>query len=228
MSAFISFPYPDRIELLVDGATCTPNAILIAATDKLVVSPYVPLAITGRGRHGDVRSMAGSIVKLSACGSVDETFDAIIASLEEVRHEIPSGIASVGEHFEIVVAAYSEVTGPRHVVLKSFGTDHQPAWTLIDYTAQVLGGGPDFDVADLLATGLSQSDFVDGAAVGGLRTMEFMRSKPGRNEQREDSVYGYWVGGHVDHAVICADGVSVTRLKTWPDMPGHLINPQAA
>lgn len=220
MSAFLSFPYPDRIELLADGATCLPSGAFLKATDKIRVSPFVPLVVTGRGWHRDIERLAECIILLSSCGSVDETLAAVVDVLEDVRSE-----PGETQAFELVIAAYSETTGPRHMVFKSFAFDDMPAWTLVDYTGQVLGGGPDFDEADLLATGLAAADFADGAQGGGVALMEFMRGIPGRNERDPTGVRGYWIGGHVDHAVVGANGVVVTRVKEWPDTPFRKIDP---
>lgn len=222
MSAFVSFPYSDRIELLVDGATCLPSGAFLKATDKVRVSPFAPLVVTGRGNHADLERLAECVILLSSCGSVDETLAALSDVLEAVRSEPGEAPAN---HFELVVVCYSETSGPRHFVFKSFDFDDLPAWTLVDYTGQVLGGGPDFDGAELLATGLTAADFADGAAGAGVAIMEFMRGIPGRNERDPNGVRGFWVGGHVDHAVVGADGVVVTRVKHWPDVPFQQIQP---
>lgn len=225
MTAFLSFPYPDRVELLTDGATCLPNGLLIAATDKIVVSPHVPLAVVGRGNHGDLVKMSDAIMLLSACGSVDDALEQLAGALDDVR-------ADPGEppdqHFELVVAAFSETRGPCHFVLNSYGGPELPAWTLLDRSNEMIGGGNVPSQADVEAAGLTADTFANGAAVGGLALMELMRRLPGKDETREGSTQGYWIGCHVDHAVISAAGVTVTRLHTWPDQLFKPIEPANA
>lgn len=223
MTAFLALPYADRIELLADGATCLPNGMLIAATDKIVASEYVPLAMVGRGNHGDLRTMTDAILKLTACGSVDDTIEQLVGALEDVRSEPGE---PPDQHSEIVVAAVSETRGPCQFMLNSFEGRDRPAWTLIDRSGEMIGGGNLPSKADIAAAGLDAETFADGAAVGGLALMEIMRRLPGKDETRDGATDGYWIGCHVDHAVVSADGVTVTRIQTWPDELFKLIDPE--
>lgn len=214
MSAFLAFPYADRVELLADGATCLPSGRLIAATDKIAAAPCVPLAITGRGRYRDIGAITADIIALSACGSVDDTLAALAGRLPDYRDN--GGL-------EVVVAAYSETRGPVTFAFRSFDSDDWPAWSLRDFTGQLFGGGPEIAVTDVTAAGLDAATFAHGAAEGGLALMEIMRRTPGRDWTSQSSAEGYWIGGHVDHAVIDADGVRVARLLEWPDRVGFMI-----
>lgn len=223
MTAFLSFPYADRIELLADGATCLPNGMLIAATDKIVVSDHVPLAMMGRGNHGDLRTMTDAILKLATCGSVDDTLEQLVAALEDVRSEPGE---PPDQHFEIVIAAFSETRGPCQFVLNSFEAEGRPSWTLIERSGEMIGGGNLPSKTDIAAAGLDAETFSDGAAVGGLALMEMMRRIPGSDSTREGAVHAFWIGSHVDHAVIRAAGVTVTRLRTWPDERFKPIDPE--
>jgi hypothetical protein len=224
MSAFLSFPFADRIELLADGATCLPSGAFIKATDKITASPYVPLAVTGRGQHGDLRKLTEIIIRLSACGSVDDTIDAIAGSLDDVRDDPGEQPA---HNFEIVIAAFSETRGPCHYMFSSFEGEGRPAWTLLDWSGEVIGGGPTFTEADIAATGLNAESFADGAAAPGLVLMEHMRRQPGSDWTNPNGVHAYWIGGHVDHAVISAEGVTITRIREWQDQPFRPIDPNA-
>lgn len=223
MTAFLALPYADRIELLADGATCLPNGMLIAATDKIVASEHVPLAMVGRGNHGDLRTMTDAILKLATCGSVDATLEQLVGALEDVRSE-PGDLPD--QHFEIIIAAFSETRGPCQFVLNSFEREGRPSWTLIDRSGEMIGGGNLPEQSDIAAAGLDAETFVDGAAVGGLALMEMMRRIPGSDFTRHGATHGYWIGCHVDHAVVSADGVTVTRIQTWPDELFKLIDPE--
>jgi hypothetical protein len=225
VTAFLSFPYADRIELLADGAACLPSGVLIAATDKIVVSPHLPIAMVGRGNHGDLRTMTGAILRLCECGSVDETLNQLAGALADVRAEPGE---PPDQHFEIAIAAYSESRGPMHFILSSFDAgEERPSWTLLDWSGQMIGGGPVLAADEVTAAGLGEASFAAGAADCGLALMELMRAKPGSDPTRPDGVHGYWIGSHVDHAVVSAAGVKVKRLKTWPDPLFKPIEPSA-
>ena len=49
MSAFYSLCYPDRVELLTDGAIYLEDGTLTDIREKVFRSETVPMAITGRG-----------------------------------------------------------------------------------------------------------------------------------------------------------------------------------
>jgi hypothetical protein len=52
-----------------------------------------------------------------------------------------------------------------------------------------------------------------------------MRTKRGEPLPGAAGTSGYRIGGHVDLASITAAGVSVTRLRAYPDKIGETINP---
>ena len=222
MTAYLGFPYPDRIELLADGATCLPSGMLVAATDKIVVSSHLPMAMVGRGLHRDLRQITDAIVTLSSCGSVDDTLDALAGSLDDVRTDPGE---PPDQNFEIVIAAYSESRGALQYVLRSYELNGEPSWALIDKSGQMIGGGEMPSPQDVIDASLTAETFAIGAAEGGLALMEIMRRIPGSDPTREGATHGFWIGCHVDHAVVSADGVKVRRLRTWPDQLFRSIDP---
>jgi len=219
MSAFLSVAYDDRVELVVDGACCLPSGLLIAAVDKIVTSPHVPMAITGRGRHIDLQRIAAKIIDLSACGSVDATLDMLVESLVSLAAEP----GDVPQHLEMAIAAISERDGPSSFYFASFPQDAIPALTLWKWDRGApSGGGPIVPEDQLRDAGLTADAFADGIAAPGLKLLQLARAIPDSDPTNPDGRHAYWIGAHVDHAVVTKDGVSVNRIHEWPD---HLLQP---
>jgi hypothetical protein len=222
MTAFISFPFADRIELFADGASCLPNGLLIAKTEKIRVSPFLPLAVVGRGAHRDTERMADLILKLATVGSVDEVIEAVRDSIDDMRAE---GNDDDGPHFEVAIACFSETTGPRHFEIHSYAGGDLPAWTLNDHSETLMGGGAYLSAEELAPLGLGPESLAAGATEAAIAIMEKMRTKSGRDETRADAQEAFWIGGHVDRATISADGVAVDRVHEWSDQLFQMIKP---
>jgi hypothetical protein len=222
MSAFLSFPFADRIELFADGASCLPNGVLIAKTEKIRVSPFLPLAVVGRGGHRDIERMADLILKLAAVGTVDEVIEAVRESVDNVRVE---GVDDKAPHFEFAIACFSEATGPRQFEIHSYAGGDLPEWTLNEQTGSLLGGGAYLTPEEVALLGLGPESLAAGATEAAIAIMEKMRTKSGRDETRADAQEAFWIGGHIDRAIISADGVAVDRVHEWPDQLFQRIVP---
>lgn len=217
MSAFLSFPYADRVEMLTDGATCLPSGRLIAKTTKVKASERLPMAITGRGRHVELEQMIDWILSLP--GTVDEVLGAVAWALQ-------NGHFGEGAFpYEVIIGAISERDGPNHYFFRSEGVEESPIgpikpFTLYAWGDQPLVGGCEVTAADL-------GDLRPDAAANGLKAIavplfDAMRRKsrwtvPGVNQE------AYWIGAHIDHAVIRPDGVTIERIHEWPDEYMQLI-----
>ena len=104
-------PYADRIELLADGATCLPTGLLIAASDKVVVSPHLPFAIVGRGSIPDLKLMEAIVIELTAWGDVDDTLRRLTTMLESNRPDVGA--------LEMAIACVSERDGPLPLMFRT-------------------------------------------------------------------------------------------------------------
>lgn len=185
------------------------------------------MMIVGRGAHKDLQQLEQAIVGLSQCGSVDATIDMLAESLGAIA----SDLGETPRHFEIVVAAISETKGPRNYFFTSYAREDSPygpipAYTLYDWGGLPIGGGPEPTAEQYEQIGITAEAFETGLAEPGLRLMELLRTIPGSDPTNPNSVHGHWIGGHVDHAVLTAEGVTITRLREWPDQPFKLIRPE--
>lgn len=222
MSAFISLPYADRVEILTDGATCFPSGRLLAKTCKVTASQHVPMVITGRGNYGDLEQIAEAILGATECGSFDATIDALVDAL---------GAGSfVKRHYayEVVIAGISEAYGPRHYFFRSEPTPETPfgavaPFTLVDWGGMPLVGGAVMTDEELAAADVTRQSFESGLRDVGIPLFEIMRgnSKDGTPEFGD----AYWIGAHIDHTVVDASGVRIERIHEWPDKLFEVISP---
>lgn len=217
MSAFYSLCYPDRVELLTDGAIYVEDGTLVDIREKVHRSPYLPMAITGRGSAA-MDAFAKAIIVLSSVGSFDQTMERTVAMLERRK---PLGVP---DHCEVLIAGMSETAGPRMLyfsTVDAYGLPEFEPWTLYDVTGE-WGGGP-----QLTADEIAGLDATNGLASCGVAIFEAMRRQRGPNPIRPELPEIYGIGGHVDHTVIDACGARTTRLHTWPDRVGEKIEPFA-
>lgn len=218
MSAFYSLCYPDRVELLTDGAFYLEDGTLTKIMRKVWCSDNIPLAVTGRG-SGAVEAFAIAIKLLSQCGSFDET---LARTSEMLERRKPKGVP---DDCEIVIAGISETSGPSiwyFATADAYGIEGFEPWTLY-YVGMEWGGG-----SQLTAEEIAGMDVRGGLAECGVAIFEAMRRKPGPNPLRPDLPEIYGIGGHVDLTVIDGAGATTRRLHTWlEDEVGRKIDPVA-
>jgi len=225
MTAFLSLPYSDRVEILTDGATCFPSGRLLAKTNKVAASPHIPLAVTGRGNHGDLRRITAAIMDASECGSFDGTITAVVELLEAGKFRERTS------EFEVVLAGMSETAGPQQFIFKSGQWPVSPfgpvaPFTVVNWGAAPLVGSVELTEYDLAEAGITVASFAAGLADVGIPLFEAMRQRS-RGDTPETE-HAFWIGAHVDHTVIDADGVRTTRIHEWPDKHFEFIAPASA
>ncbi|NSL22886.1 hypothetical protein [Agrobacterium tumefaciens] len=218
MSAFIAMAYEDRVELLTDGAICDEETgALVDVRRKVWHSDTVPIAVTGRGNSEAVETVCVAIVTAAEMlGGFDPAMSWLIDALAE-RQGIGGNNA-----LEIVVTGIAESRGP---VVLYFNTaegqvfDGAPVvpWVLTDMAGAAAAPVPS-EIDTALVEGLA---FV----VGGSMAMDAMRKTLTNDAFRPLLHERYTVGGCIDHTVISAEGVEVTRIHIWPDVTGEPIYP---
>lgn len=217
MSAFYAVAWPDRAELITDGAIYADDGTLLDIRSKVWASPTMPLAVTGRGNIGAVDAMTAMIRVISARRSVDLVLDSVATMLD--RHQ-----GKELEPFEIVVAAVSEQHGPAiyyFANVDAYGS-FEP-WTLYGPLPELGGGSPlsDHDQA-LLADLYGEDGTLRNAAVP---LMEAMRRQAGPNPVKPLLPDLYGIGGLVDFTTVSVAGAETVRLHEWPDVIGEKIDP---
>lgn len=217
MSAFYCVNYGDRIEILTDGAFYKPDGTLITTLEKVWRSPSLPVAIVGRGSC-ELQAYAETVLNDLDNASVDAVFEraaAIALRLNEIERI---------DHFEAVIAGFSETHGPLFVYFNTHKAYPQFEPFKPYVVGPVFGGGSVPAAEDIIGL-----DIADGLAVCGVPLFEAMRKVPGANPTRPDLPDVYGIGGHVDLTVIAASGASTKRLHTWPeDIVGQKIAPANA
>lgn len=216
MSAFYTLNYGDRIELLTDGAVYEDDGTLTAVRRKVWHSERIPMAVTGRGNASAVQLLAMAVLLPDAYGSTDRVLEAVPGLLDKMAAKQHGG-AKPG-YFEIVIAAISETRGPVIFYASSadcYGAGYVP-FTLVEAGSE-FGGGVPIDPAGI--------DVSDGLRTCGAEIFERMRRVRGPNPTAPELPPLYGIGGHVDLTVVRPGGVTVERLRTWPDVIGEPIDP---
>lgn len=213
MSALLATRYSDRVEMAADGATFDQSGNLIARTDKLRRATNAPIVVGGCGRAEDIESLARLVVFASIGNSIDAAIKWLASALPD-RREVSSAIP-----FELVIGCMSEKDGPQIWRFRSLRPSDVALPTLRLEWRETVALGPELTSEEILAAGYCRDDF--------LRTsngmMQAMRSKRCKPELFGDVPLGHYVGCHVDHAVIAANGVTIDRVIEWPDEIGQPI-----
>lgn len=210
MSAYFAVQYPDRIEIVTDGAYCSLEGDLLHTGVKLYASPFLPLAFTGTGGVKIITSIAGRMIEASrASTSVDGT-------IERLAQDLPRGEeVAIGEPFVAFFAGISETRGPS--MWKFDMVSGRPEMMPV-YDSDNAGPGVTFE--EMVAADLR---FSDSIAESGVKLLDIMRGKL-QAPVRGGPVTS-WIGGHVDHTVVTASGVETRQVHRWPDVVGERIRP---
>ncbi len=219
MTAFVLKPYHDRVEILTDGATYTPDGILLTKSYKVHLAHEAPLAIVGSGSVIEIKQAVDVILALAdATGSVDKTLKSLSDALAPVAAS-PNRDAG----FRIGIAAISEAAGPICLHVSSFDEADVPAFELV-YAPTGFGQGSMPDADTMVANLAHLQGTKDGLAADGPWLFEQMRQKKNINPAYPDKEPIYTVGGHVDLTIVRKNEYEHQRLLTWPDVVGQKID----
>lgn len=222
MTAFILKPFHDRVEILSDGATYSPDAVLLSTVYKVASSPWIPLALVGSGNVAIIDALTDAILSTaSATCCVDDTLTLLSGSLEEIGKG-----ATFDSPVRIAIGVISETLGPKcflfstHPEPESGITPFQLAETRSGFAQGVLPSAN-----ELVAMGFRPGDTAQSLETFGPSFFEVMRRTKMINPVRPDQEPQYTVGGHLDLTVVRPEGVTTKRLRTWPDVIGEKIDP---
>ncbi|KAB0459932.1 hypothetical protein [Agrobacterium radiobacter] len=227
MTAFMIKPYHDRVEILTDGATYTPDGVLLSTSYKVHRCEFLPLAIVGSGSVSAIDSIAAMILQaVEVTCSIDDCLALLAGSLQKILPTACGEIGSKTEHVRIGIAAISETSGPLCFYFNSFDDADSKAFTLLSMP-RGFGQGMEPSHEDIMANianlkGTNQTLKHDGPWL-----FEQMRRKKSAYAAFPDGPSTYNVGGHLDFTIMTADGYNVERLVTWPDVIGQPIDPFA-
>lgn len=213
MTAFIALKYPDRVELMADGAVYAEDGTLMEIRTKIAKGRS--MAIVTRGNATSGKLVADAIAIRSLASSFDETMEWLQETLSARSGQVPEF------GFEIIICGVSEEEGPiiLYATTNSY-MDGIPAWTLLNAGTNIIGG---HDVP------LNEADFEHGLIPAGVAAINLMRQSPGINPVKPDLPPVFGIGGHIDHVVVSEAGVTYSRVHEWPeDKVGEKIQPLAA
>lgn len=213
MSAFAAIAYPDRVELIADGAIIDSEGRLAWTTEKLWASAETSLAFSARGNAGACTLTWLEIERIARCGSFDET----LLRFQEI---LSAGLTSIkGSEIDAVIAGISETHGPclRYFTTSPAVKDTEP-FQLHD-TGRFCSAGPEPTPKAFERYGFPDRLANESLAECGADLMEASRRTTMNHNDRDICA----VGGHVDLAVVRLDGARIERLRTWPDEVGKVI-----
>lgn len=223
MTAFVLKPYPDRVEILTDGAYYSPEGVLLSTAYKVHLAREAPFAIVGSGSVVEIKQAADIILALAdEAGSVDQTLKLLANALAQV-----SASPNRDAGFRIGIAAISETAGPICLHFSSFDEGGASAFELL-YAPTGFGQGSMPDPETLIANLAHLQGTKDGLAADGPWLFEQMRQKKNINPAYPGKEPIHSVGGHLDLTIVRKDEYEHQRLVTWPDVVGQKIEPVAA
>lgn len=79
--------------------------------------------------------------------------------------------------------------------------------------------------AAMAAAGITPEVAADGFRNLAVPLFEILRRRKEPNPLNPDLPSIHGIGGHVDHTIVRADGVTTERLHTWPNVVGEKIEP---
>lgn len=223
MSLFITLPYKDRIELLTDGASYTNRGRAMMFSTKVWTSPHCPMAVTGRGSSGMVRSLATAFLGFAKCGSFSEALREIETRTDRWR----MANAFKGRPFQMMIVGWSPETGFAQILFQSVpgsgvyeglepmrvNTIYGPFW-----------GAPPVKEEDA-AKILTPDRVPNGALDFGPELCKLARQSPDNVVGQDPNRLVYMVGGHIDFTRVDQFGATTQRLLTWPDKRFKTIDP---
>jgi hypothetical protein len=224
MSAFYSFVYPDRVQLLTDGASLDGDGNFLGTVSKVLIVPRLPIAITGRGVGTDMvailQNMEAFIDATVQADSVDVMLMAMGWFFDQMKEQ--------GNFFDVefLVAAFSEDDGPCHRYVSCHQHNVVCAFEMLDLGPQICGGTANLGWDDIAHLNLDVDavNAPDFPLRYGASIMSAIRRKkcrpPGMTWQL------HTVGGRCDLTTVTAEGVMTRTLCTWDDEIGKPIDPE--
>ncbi len=224
MSAFYSFVYRDKVQLLTDGGFFDESGILRAVGRKVFAFEDLPLAVTGRGSSTDrVFEVIGDIMAIVSGMSPFDDADPVLSIIGRYFTSLRNRYGTFDAEF--LIAAYSKTQGPCHFVVACHEHWGVKSFELLSPGSQI-GAGPQIDLGDIAHLNLSSDEISspDFPERWGIEVLEAMRGKLASVPGMEREFYG--VGGQCDLTTVSADGVRITTLGRWDDEVGQPVDPR--
>jgi hypothetical protein len=210
MSAFYSFRYPDRVQLLTDGGVFDENGVLCIVERKVLAFPGLPLVVTGRGTPANrvfeiIRNMAKFVDSFMAFDDIDPVIELLRSFIRELGAEHGTFDA------EFLIAGYSARLGACHFIVPCHDHWGIEPFELASPGAQI-AAGPAISMNDLAHLNLTSDDIADPdfPRRHGMEIMGAMRRKRARIPGSDREIYG--VGGFCDLATVSAQGAAIETL----------------
>jgi hypothetical protein len=216
------------VHVLTDGASYTPEGVLVGVGTKVFAEPNWPGVITGRGTAIAV-PLLGAALSLSF-----SSFDAMVDGIEDVLEGMVAyyGIGNA----EVILAGISAERGPEaHMIVTS---DARPIGITLE-DAKASGFWPEpFKLQrldDMVCGPVPQTAVVEAAVVAGFEmfdandeTADVIAGLTNFIEMQRHSLYDdgiCWVGGHAELITVSAHGINQQILRRWLDEIGKPMTP---
>lgn len=220
MSAIYAAKYSDRIEILTDGATYDDEGRISDFSCKVWHSDRIPLAFAGRGDSATILALTAALSVLDAqdIGAAIAGFRQSVAGLRDKPRANP---------VDGIVAGIADDGAPLLYYFHTYEGEGKFPCEPFEFVSieneMCLASHP--APRDYRDSGVPMFWAIDGLAEHGGRFFELLRRHPLEHLTAEGQPQVFGIGGHVDHTVLAADSVTVTRILQWPDTIGELIAP---
>ncbi|KQZ93477.1 hypothetical protein ASD74_15090 [Rhizobium sp. Root564] len=233
MSALNIIQQAEAVHLITDGASYELDGTIIdILPSKVFILSEAKAAIAFRGRT--IEWIPHELLNCDSLEAALELIPAIARASIEYLHNLEYGQnAESLRHFECVVAGWSEKNDRPEAWGMTTRIEEQPDIFrhVLDFTPftmfelPVLVASPAVSLSEVLGTVATLED-VDALAPqdAGLSLLQAQRKSryPVEGEPQ------YIVGGYGEITTIDRCGVRQSRLVTWPDQIGRLIDPFAS
>jgi hypothetical protein len=129
------------------------------------------------------------------------------------------------DHFELMIAVWSETAGARHFVFSTHDKSGGfPPFELLEQPQQIVGG-PQIDprqVQPPITTPIGHPAFLERH---GADVMELMRRQNFVAPILHEGLAGFVIGGQCDLTTVNAAGVETVALRKWDDRIGEKVQP---
>lgn len=238
MSSTILIQQTGAVHLITDGASYTPDGILVDVSSKITEIPWARSAFYIRGASWPTLTIKHLAAEVETFDQFCDVLPSIMEGAMQGFDHVTCGVADpVTRHFEITCIGWSQRMGkvtaaiaatwapndPDDVTGLSQANGYEQYQLMI---APLAGMEPVIDATAALGRAIETPEDLEAMDIekDGLALIEAQRRLPFKMHGRP----AYLVGGIAELTTVTEAGVSRKTLTVWPDRIGEPIQPEGA
>jgi hypothetical protein len=215
------------VHVMTDGAHYAANGMLVGIAPKIYPLPHLRAAVATRG------SKAMHIMGPDALGNCFETYDELKLSAVDRMRDIVGMLDEIfkatafGSDFDLIVAGWSESSGPDSYLVCNHARHGQPPWTVVELGAFSLTPS-DASIHAKVFAGFPKDAGADDLDpdLEAVRVLQIQRSA--LLPCGPDDVPMHTVGGFAEITTITERSIESRVVHRWPeDRIGERIDAEA-